>query len=122
AALTSDATYIFVPASTVADAFSYTNSDGFGGTSVAAVLIGVDTNAYGQATGVVLGTNSTAVVSFAGIPGYAYQIQRATNVDFSGTLRLWTTNAPSHGVFDITDDFSDLPAPPSQAFYRLLSQ
>ena len=30
-----------------------------------------------------------------------------------------TTNAPASGLFDCTDNFSDLGAPPPYAFYRL---
>jgi hypothetical protein len=63
-------------------------------------------------------TNGTAVLNFAGIPGYAYDVQRATNADFSGTVVLLaTTNAPSGGVFI----FVDGSPPQPQAFYRLMS-
>ena len=55
-------------------------------------------------------TNGTAVVTFAGIPGYAYDVQRNT-VDVSNPTywtTQWTTNAPSAGVFI----YVDAPAPP----------
>jgi hypothetical protein len=45
-------------------------------------------------------------------------VQRATNVQFSGPLRLWSTNAPPAGLFQVFDDFLDLGGPPSEAYYR----
>ena len=65
-------------------------------------------------------TNTTAMVTCSGLAGYPYQVQRGTNVLFTRMLRLWDTNAPASGFFGVTDDFSDLPAPPSNAFYRLI--
>ena len=56
-------------------------------------------------------------MNFAGIPGYAYDEQRSTNlVDW---VTLLHTNAPPGGLFQLMDDFSDLGAPPAQAYYRL---
>jgi hypothetical protein len=64
-------------------------------------------------------TNTTAVVTCAGLSGYPYQVQRGTNVFFTGTLSLWDTNVPANGFFSVTDDFSKLAGPPANAFYRL---
>jgi hypothetical protein len=102
----------------VDDKFSYTVQDTFGGTSSGEVFILVRTNVFGLATHIELGTNSSVTASFAGVPEYAYQVQRATNLEFSGRLRLWDTNAPSAGLFQVFDDFSDLGTPPGAAYYR----
>ena len=59
-------------------------------------------------------TNGTTV-SFMGIPGYAYRVQRATAL--AGTNTVWsdlgtcTVNAAATGAFTDT-------SPPSPAYYR----
>jgi len=58
----------------------------------------------------------SVLVRFAGIPDYAYEIQRSTNLTDWVTLLL--TNAPPAGVFEYTDTFSDIGGPPSAAYYR----
>jgi len=116
-ALSTDSTYVFVEANTVNDAFTYTVQDGFGGTNSGTVLISIVATNPGQSQ--IVFTGGTAIVTFAGIPGYSYTAERATNVTFTGLLRTWTTNAPTNGVFQVVDDFSDLGEPPSQAFYWL---
>jgi hypothetical protein len=117
--LSNDATYIYVPASTVEDAFTYTVSDGFGGTNTGTVLISIVTG--GTVQGLTVNPGGTTTTTFAGIPGYPYLAERATNVAFTGTLRTWTTNAPAGGLFQVEDDFSDIGAPPypSEAYYRM---
>jgi hypothetical protein len=52
---------------------------------------------------------------FAGIPGYAYEVQRTTDLTppISWTT-LWTTNCPPLGLFD----YIDLTPPLGQAYYR----
>lgn len=64
-------------------------------------------------------TNTKAVVTCTGLSGYPYQVQRGTNVFFTGTVGWWNTNAPAGGIFSVTDDFSNFAEPPSNAFYRL---
>jgi hypothetical protein len=117
-ALSTDSTNIYVPANTVADRFTYTIQDGFGGTNLALVMIPITATSIGQGTSVSL-SGGSATVNFAGVEGLPYEIQRATNVTFTGTLRLWLTNAPAGGLFSVTDDFSDLGTPPPTAYYRL---
>ena len=97
----------------VADEFSYSVSDGFGGTNSATVTIGVDTTPlFGQSQIVSTG-GGTATLNFAGIPGYSYSVSRSTNlVDWAA---IWTTNAPAGGSFE----FIDTSAPSPSAYYRL---
>jgi hypothetical protein len=52
-------------------------------------------------------------MSFAGIPGYKYDVQVSTNL--TDWTTLWTTNAPAGGVFE----FNDPAAPQPNAYYRL---
>lgn len=118
--LQSDASYVYYTNTlSVDDQFTYTVKDSYAGTSMGTVRIVVNTNVFGRVTHIEVGANSTVTASFAGVPGYPYQAQRATNVEFSGTMRLWNTNAPTNGLFQVYDDFSDLGVMPGEAYYRL---
>jgi hypothetical protein len=58
---------------------------------------------------------TNVVMRFAGIPGYAYDVQRATNLTPPvAWSTLHTTNAPPLGLFDFVDDNP----PVGQAYYR----
>jgi len=97
----------------VADEFTYTVSDGYGGTNSATVTITVDsTPLFGQST-LASTTGGTATLNFAGIPTYSYSVMRSTNL--SSWAELWTTNAPASGLFQ----YIDLAAPQPSAYYRL---
>jgi autotransporter-associated beta strand protein len=101
------------------DQLSYTISDGQGGSMTGLINIAVSGGlSSGQVTGIIATGGGPVTVSFAGIPGYTYIVQRTTNfVDWSPIL---TTNAPAQGLFQYTDNFSDLGGtPPSSAAYRL---
>jgi subtilisin-like proprotein convertase family protein len=100
----------------VNDQFSYTVSDGQGGTARGLVNIVVVASIWGQAQSVSV-SNGTVTVFFTVVPGYSYAAQRSTNL--VNWLTILTTNAPSGGVIQITDNFIDLNLPPSSAFYRL---
>ena len=100
----------------VNDQFTYTVDDGNGGSTTGTVNLTALAFITGQSGTVSPGGGSTTV-SFAGIPGLSYSVQRSTNlVDWAGIL---TTNAPSGGVFQAVDDFSDLGVVPTSAYYRL---
>ena len=101
----------------VRDRFSYTITDGIGGSAVGYVDIVVSTNPIvGQVTGIIHPDGSAVTLSFCGIPDYPYNVQRSTNlVDWATIL---TTNAPVHGLFIFTDNFGG-GNPPSSAYYRL---
>jgi hypothetical protein len=97
----------------VTDQFTYTVSDGFGGTSSATVTINVDsTPLFGQSQ-IASVSGGTATLNFAGIPGYGYSVQRSTNLMNWATI--WTTNAPLNGMFQVIDPT----APEANAYYRL---
>jgi fibronectin-binding autotransporter adhesin len=97
----------------VNDQFTYTVSDGFGGTNSAAVNIIISTNSVSGQSAAINVMGGSAVLTFAGIPGLSYSVARST--DFSTWTVILTTNAPADGVFT----FTDLSAPQPTAFYRL---
>ena len=101
----------------VPDEFTYTISDGSGGSATGTVSIAVLTSVSGQATGIITTGNSAVTVSFAGRPDWPYGVQRSTNMVNWDTI--WTTNAPAGGLFNFTDTFGDLEAIPVSAYYRL---
>jgi hypothetical protein len=113
---TNGAYILYTNSPNVADQFSYTIGDGQGGSATGVVNITVVTNASGQSKSIAV-SGSTASLSFAGVPGFTYNVDRSTNL--VGWTTIWTTNAPGTGLFNFTDDFSDLGAPPSSAYYRL---
>ena len=97
----------------VADQFSYTVNDGYGGTNSATVMINIDTTPLFGQSQVVSTSGGAATLSFAGIPTYSYSVNRSTNLTDWATI--WTTNAPVGGVFQ----FIDSSAPTPNAFYQL---
>jgi fibronectin-binding autotransporter adhesin len=97
----------------VADQFTYTVSDGFGGTNSATVSLAIDsTPLFGQSQ-IVSVSGGAASLNFAGIPSYNYSVQRSTNL--TSWISIWTTNAPAGGMFK----FDDYSAPSPSAYYRL---
>ena len=117
--LYTNATYIFYTnILNVDDSFTYTVQDAYGGVATGTGYIVVSTNVFGLITHLAVGGNGSVTASVVGIPGYPYQVQRATNAGFSGTWRVWNTNAPADGLFQILDNFSDLTPPPNGAYYR----
>jgi len=118
--LQTNASHILYPNGPNADdTFTYTIQDAHGGLATGTVFVMVSTNVLGRVTRLQVGTGPAVTVSLAGVAGYPYQVQRATNVQFSGTWRVWNTNAPTNGVFQVFDDFGDLGAAPSEAYYRV---
>jgi hypothetical protein len=107
----------YVNASIVNDQFTYTVSDGNGGSATGTVTLVAVPFVSGQNATITVG-GSSATVGFAGIPGYRYEVERSTNV--VDWVTILTTNAPANGVFSVTDNFSDLGTVPSSAYYRLI--
>ena len=100
----------------VNDQFTYTVDDGNDGTTTGNVNIITQPFVTGQSATLAI-SGSTAALSFYGIPGYTYGVQRSTNLTAWATIV--TTNAPANGQIDWTDDFSDLGVVPASAYYRL---
>jgi hypothetical protein len=62
-----------------------------------------------------------AQVTFGGVPGYEYVVQRATDVTAAGDWKSISTNSTATPTtFSVTDTFSDLGSQPGAAFYRLM--
>ena len=101
----------------VNDQFTYTVDDGFGGSTTGTLNLTSQAFISGQ-NGSVMVSGATATVSFAGIPGFNYSVQRTTNLMDWAIIQ--TTNAPAGGLFDYTDDFNDLGVVPGSAYYRLI--
>jgi hypothetical protein len=111
--------YSLPPSGNVTDSFTQTVSDGLDSAS-GTVLVSIradpsGTNFNQVASGLVGGLPA---VSFAGIPGRGYHVQRTQ--DLSGTpswTDLVTTNAPAGGLFQFVD-----PSPPvGTNYYRAIN-
>ena len=107
-------------ANPVADQFSYTVTDGYGGTNTGFISLNY------IATNAIIGTNSIAaitginpkVLTANGIPYYSYIAERSTNL--SVWVDIATNAAASNGVIILTDYFGDLGSnAPASAYYRL---
>ncbi|PWU15929.1 MAG: hypothetical protein C5B50_14565 [Verrucomicrobia bacterium] len=115
-AVSSDANYIYYspPAGNLAsDTIAYSVSNGHGGLASAAITINfIAPGGLAQSIAYAAGGVS---VTFAGIPGQGYDVQRADDSNFTvNPVTLLTTNAPAAGIFSITD-----PSPPNPTgFYR----
>jgi fibronectin-binding autotransporter adhesin len=103
----------------VNDQFSYTVTDGYGGTNTGTVSIAIVGSYSGQVTGAINSfTGGTANLTFYGIPTYPYVTERSTNL--TDWVEVQTNNAGTNGVINSTDAFNDLGGvPPASAYYRL---
>jgi hypothetical protein len=99
----------YLPGSTGDGAtFTYTVSDGQGGSATATVTINVVTP--GGIAKEITVSGGTVTITFFGIPGFQYDLQRATSVDGPyTTLTAAGTQAASStdGRFSFTDTVSD---------------
>jgi autotransporter-associated beta strand protein len=117
--LTTNATSIgYYNTNSVADQFSYTVSDGHGGTATGTISLTVNPLVTGQDATVSTSGNAVQLV-FHGIPGYSYVVQRSTNL-ISSWVDISTNAAAGNGVISLTDTFDDLGSnAPASAYYRL---
>ncbi len=99
------------------DYFTYTISDGLLSTTgmVNVALLPDPTGIANNIVSSLRDPDGHPVITFAGIPSYAYKVQRSTNL--TDWTDLWTTNAPSTGLFQFTD--LNLLNP---VFYRAITQ
>ena len=103
----------------VSDQFSYTVTDGYGGTNTGYVSILFTNSVTGQITGEFTSfSNNVANLTFHGIANYSYITERSTNLN--DWVDILTNTAATNGVINVNDAFSDLGGtPPSSAYYRL---
>ena len=110
-------TYSPPAAFTGLDQFSYTISDGRGGSATAQVVVLVVSGSLPGANQVSLTpVGSGYRLRFAGIPGRSYDVQRAPAVD-GPWATLATLVAPLHGIIE----YLDANPPPGAAFYRTVA-
>jgi pectinesterase len=109
---------LYQNANNVNDQFTYVVTDGFLGTNSGLVNVVISPNSVFGATGPILkATNNggPTTITYSGIPGYSYSVNRSTNL-MSGWTTVWTTNMPAGGTFQFTDSNPPQPA----AYYILL--
>jgi autotransporter-associated beta strand protein len=103
----------YTPVAIGPDQFTYTLSDGHGGSAIGAVTVSTINGLGGRVRNIAL-MNGIPSMTFMAIPGYQYQVQVSTNlINWNGVM---TTSAPAGGVFQ----FNDTAAPLPDAFYRLM--
>jgi fibronectin-binding autotransporter adhesin len=110
------------PLTNLNDRFTYSIADGHGGTNVGTVNIVVNPFVPGQ---VISGqqttnsiTNTTFTVTYYGIPGYTYLLERSTNL--TDWADIATNTIGPKGVTNVIDNFGDLGfVHPSSAYYRV---
>jgi hypothetical protein len=100
------------------DGFDYTASNGHGQTSTAHVTVTViDGVPPVSVKAAISATAHGFLVSFTGVPGHAYQVQRSTD------MLTWTTLATlSATIQNRVVQYEDTNAPPGAAFYRVAAQ
>jgi hypothetical protein len=113
-------------AANTADSFQYTITDS-NGTRTGTVNIVINTNLTGQAGSISL-NGSGATMTFYGVPGYHYAVERSPDLSSWSNITVTSSNAsvdnslgysvitaPAGGAFTVTD-----PSPPAgNAYYQL---
>jgi len=103
---------IYTPAAIGPDKFTYSLSDGHGGTAIGTVTV-TGTNGLGGRASRIAFTNGLASMTFTAISGYQYHVQVSTNlINWNDAL---ITNVPAGGFFQFSDNGA-LQA----AYYRLM--
>jgi autotransporter-associated beta strand protein len=117
--LTTNGTAVFYSNhQSVTDQFSYVITDGQGGSTTGLVnIVNIGSTPSAQFTATPGAYGTSVWLHFEATPGWTYYLERSTNLPVWKTI--WTNVAPTGGVFDHTDDFSDLGAPAPRAFYRV---
>lgn len=114
--------YAPLPDHNANDSFTYTVSDGQGGTATGHVAVN-HKSVTGQNSGAVTVTANSVTSRFAGVPGWTYYVQRSTNLSVgAGWVSINTNLVPSTGLITNVDNFTDLGAPPASAYYRIFLQ
>lgn len=117
ATLTTNSSQIIYQNSAAAnDQFSYTVTDGNGGSATGLVTVVMYPFIAGRD---ISASVSGGSVNWAvpGIAGYSYVVERSTNLTEWSAIA--TNSADTNGVISITDPFNDLGDFPNPAFYRL---
>ena len=117
----SDTAIIYTPAADFVgtDLFTYTVSDGKGGLGSASIVVQVmsENDPALHRIGSLTVTPSGVTISFAGIPGYSYSVERAATIAGPWTV-IGSFTVPDGGIAYYTDT----QPLPGQGFYRTSSQ
>lgn len=115
-------TQILIPANALPDQFTYTINDGNGYNATGTATIQIIPKVESRMVSLDLkSTPGTVQVSATGVPWYPYELQRATNLLFGGTVMTWPVQAWADGSITFVDDFFDLGTQPREAYYKLRS-
>jgi hypothetical protein len=107
---------VYFNSNNVADQFTCTITDGFGGTNFQTVAIAPAPDTTPLITGVVAG-NGSVTLSLGGASGYTYILETTTNLTLPGSWQSIATNtAGTNGVWQFTDTQA---TNFTQRFYRL---
>jgi hypothetical protein len=115
---TNSAFILFRNTNYVNDRFDYTVKDSYGAVATGQVLVASVMAPFTGQNASLAPSGGSNVLTFHGIPGFVYAVQRSVN------LLTWknisTNTVPGNGTLNYTDRFADLSQPPASAFYRLL--
>jgi hypothetical protein len=103
---------LYASTNNASDSFNYTVSDGNGGSTSGTVVVTLAGTTTGQNATLSV-SNSTATLTFYGVPGLSYITQRSTNL--TDWVSISTNTAPAGVLFQVTDNA----APTGSAYYRL---
>lgn len=73
-------------------------------------------------SGILNPSGSSVKLTYQRVPGYQYVAERSTNLSNGSWLPIQTNFAPSNGMLQIQDPFTNLGGTPPAAFYRLLEE
>ena len=114
---------LYFNAANVNDQLTYAITDGYGGFATNVINLTVNpftTLSTGQNTPLTVISGGSTTVSFYGIIGLNYEIQRST--DLINWVTISTQTVGATGSISFTDTFADLSSPPASAYYRLAWQ
>jgi hypothetical protein len=115
AAIVSGGVIYLAPIHNLAETFQYVAQLTGYATSLATNTITLSVTNAVSAVNSVSSTGDGVAITFAGIPGYNYVVERSSSVsDWSSATVVQTLQAPSAGVWTFTDS-----SPPNPSFYRL---
>jgi fibronectin-binding autotransporter adhesin len=107
---------LFAPTGNATRILDYTVADSSAPTpfTASSTITVTVTNAV-SAVNTISSTGNGVTISFAGIPGYNYVVERSSSAaDWTSAVIVQTVTAPAEGVWTFND-----PAPPNPSFYRL---
>jgi len=116
---------ILYPASApnVNDQIRYTITDATGEPSLGLINVVLNPFVYGQQTAAMTVSGGRVALTFYGIPGLKYDVQRSTNLTAWATIKSnysVDSTGPNAGLINIIDLFSDLGYTPPSVYYRLV--